>query len=132
MSSIKTTIKLETTTLFPSPVIVTVPITEQVNGDADFSVVIVEADSDQTIFQSTAADASGVVYFYIQSIPSNVGSIDVYITDQSTAEVKAFKVIPGDFVWFPLAVDAAGIKVRIDNPNLSNDAKINYFYGERA
>ena len=132
MSSIKTTIKLETTTLFPSPVSVTVPITEQVNGDADFSVVIVEANSDQIIFESSAADASGTVYFYIQSITSNLGNVDVYITDQSSAEVKTFKLIPGDFAWFPLAVDAAGIKVRINNADLANSAKINYFYGERA
>ena len=132
MATIKSTIKLETTTLFPTPVSITVPVTEQVNLDANFTNVAILPNSDVTPYSSTGLNPSNVVYVYLQSPNTNTVNLDVYITDHLDREVLIMILRPGDFAWFPLATNGYGVKVRIVNNDTIETASLNVFYGERG
>jgi hypothetical protein len=134
MATITSTIKLATTTLFPTPVNFTLPVTETVALDAAFSTVVVEADDSAIIYDPAAAvGSSNVVYVYLQSPSTNpAAGITVSIQDSGSFNSTAMKLIPGDFAWFPLLADGASVKVTLNNLDQSNTATVNYFYGEKG
>ena len=132
MATIKTTIKLETSTLFPTPVNLTVPVTEQVNLDANFTSVSILPNSEAIPYISTALNPSNVVYVYLQSPATNAANLDVFITDHADREMLAMIIRPGDFAWFPLASYGEGVQLRIVNNDISVAATLNVFYGERG
>jgi hypothetical protein len=132
MATIKTTIKLETTTLFPTPVNLTVPVIEQVNLDANFTSVSILPNSEAIPYTSTALNPSNVVYVYLQSPATNTVNLNVFITDHVDREMLAMIICPGDFAWFPLASYGGGVQLRIVNNDISDSASLNVFYGERG
>lgn len=132
MATIKTTIKLETSTLFPTPVSLTVPVTEQVNLDANFTSVTILPNSEAIPYTSTDLNPSNVVYVYLQSPATNTINLDVFIADHADREMLAMLIRPGDFAWFPLASYGEGVQLRIVNNDISVSAALNVFYGERG
>jgi hypothetical protein len=134
MASITSTIKLATTSLFPTPVNFTLPVVETVALDAAFSTVIVEEDNSAIIYDPNAAvGTSNVVYFYLQSASTNPSTgVTVQIQDSSSIEITTMKLIPGDFAWFPLLANGNNVQVKLTNLDQATPATINYFYGEKG
>jgi hypothetical protein len=133
MATITSTIKLATTTLFPTPVNFTVPVNETVALDAAFSSVVVLADDTATIYSTAGSvGSSKVVYFYLQSPTTNPAEGILVTLDDGTNAAQVLKLIPGDFAWFPVYANAAGVEVVLTNPNTTTDATVNFFYGEKG
>jgi hypothetical protein len=132
MATIRSTINLQTSTLFPTPVTVNIPVNEQVNLDSNFTNVTIAPSSDAIAYTSPSSNTGNVVYFYIQSPLTNSNKVDVYIIDQNDNETLVMVILPGDFAWFPLATYAPGVSVKINNADPINTVVINTFYGERG
>lgn len=133
MSNITATINLSTTTLFPSTPIISVTQIEQVNGDSDFQLIEIEAGKTGTIFgPSVVADPSNTVYFYAQAKNTNVANVEIYIQDQDGTQILVGILRPSDFMWIPLAVYGADVKVIGVNLDVKNTSKLNVFWGQRS
>ena len=132
MASLKSTVTLETTNLFAVPMKIVTTAQEQVNLNSDISIAIIAADSGETIYTSTVANPSSVVYMYIQSDSKNSSPIDVYVRDMNGIEALVMKFIPGDSAWFPLAAYGTGVQVRCNNLDRSKTAKVSFLFGERG
>jgi hypothetical protein len=133
MASITSTIKLATTSLFPTPVNFTLPVVETVALDAAFSTVVVAEDDAATVYSTAAAvGSSKVVYFYLQAPSTNPADGILVTLDDGTNAAQVLKLVPGDFAWFPVYANASGVEVVLTNPNLSTPATVNYFYGEKG
>jgi hypothetical protein len=134
MATLKTTISFQTTTLFPNPVNVTVPVTETVNLDAAFSTVTIAAASSETIYTTTGAvGTSEVTYVYIQAAAANssVDEVKISFTDSSANTATVGKLLPGDFLYIPVLVEGSGVAVTINNPGASA-ATFYYIFAERG
>lgn len=137
MATLVSTIKLASSTLFPTPINFTVPVTENIIGDAAFSTVILEPTTGTptaNIYGPTtgAAGSSEVVYVYLNAAADNTAPVLVNITDDTAGTSVAMKLIAGDFAWFPLYAAGAGVTVQLENTDAVNTATVNYFYGERG
>jgi hypothetical protein len=133
MSNITATINLSSTTLFPSGTLINVSQVEQVNGDSDFQLIEIEVGKTSTIFgPSVEADLSNTVYFYAQAKSTNVANIEIYIQDQDETQILVGILRPSDFMWIPLAVYGANVKVVGVNLDVKNTSKINVFWGHRS
>jgi hypothetical protein len=139
MATLVSTIKLASSTLFPTPINFTVPVTENIMGDAAFSTIILGADTiggenTANIYGPTtgAAGSSEVVYVYLNAAADNTAPVLVNITDDTAGTSVAMKLIAGDFAWFPLYAAGAGVTVQLENTDAVNTATVNYFYGERG
>jgi hypothetical protein len=133
MPSIKSTLKLESTTLFPSPVTITVVGTEQVNGNADFQTVVIPANGTDALLPIlTQADASSTVYFYAQALSTNSGSVEVYSTDSADNTAYIGILRPGDFMWLPVAATGQGVTISGTNTSGASTAVVNVFWGSRG
>ena len=137
MSTLKTTINIASTDLFPTPVNFTFPVTETIGGaHSSFNTkVLPAAATNVVLFSSTAASGStGILYFCIQASADNLDTISVDIrrnTGPVTADMMLFA--PGDIAYFPVdASDAAGIIIRATNNASASIAALQYFYGEKG
>ena len=97
MATIRSTIKLETSTLFPTTVNLTVPVTEQVSLDSNFTNVTILPNSEAIPYVSPGLNPSNIVYVYLQSPSTNSVNLDIFITDHLDREMLAMILIPGDF-----------------------------------
>jgi len=134
MSTIKATIALSTTTLFPTPANVNVTATEQVSGSADFQTLTLAPDGDLTIYGPTLTpDPSSIVYFYAQADAANSASINVYskMGDAVSSSMLA-TLRPNDFMWVPLAAVSSGLTISATNSDGVNSSKLKVFWGERS
>ena len=134
MSTIKATIALSTTTLFPTPANVNVSVTEQVSGSADFQTLTIPADSSTVIYgPSPSADPSNTVYLYAQGASTNSKSLDVYIKNSTNPSSSLIATLrPTDFMWVPLASYGSDLQVTVVNLDGANASKVNVFWGERS
>jgi hypothetical protein len=137
MGTLKTTIKLETTNLFPQPVNMTIPVIEDIEINSAFSTIVLEPTTGNpasTIYGPTtgAVGSSNVVYMFVQANASNSSAIQVRITDASANTATALAIIPGDFAWFPVLADDNGVEVELVNTDAANEATAYYFYGEKG
>jgi len=132
MATIKATLNLASSTLFPIPVNFTEVVTETVNGNhSSFNTnVLAAAASNVVLYGPSAAPGSGVLYFYFKAASTNVGTIDIEIV-QGASTVSAVRLYPGDIAFFPVDASAT-TTVRADNNDVSNAATLQYFYGERG
>lgn len=133
MSNITAAINLSTSTLFPSSTLINVSVNEQINGDSDFQLVEIESGKNATIFgPAVEADPSNTVYFYAQAQNTNVGNIEIYVQDQDETQILVGILRPSDFMWVPLAVYGANVKVVGVNLDVKNTSKVNVFWGHRS
>jgi len=133
MSTIKATIALSTTTLFPTPANVNVSITEQVSGSADFQTLTIPADGSNVIYgPSLSPDPSNTVYLYAQAVSTNSSSLDVYIQSSVASSSLLAKLRPSDFMWVPLASYNAGLQLTAVNNDGDHSSTVNVFWGERS
>lgn len=133
MSNIQSTITLNSTTLFPNPVFVNVTANEQINGDADLQTITINPNENVTLFGPTfEGDLSNTVYFYAHSSSDNVSNINVYLQDQNETQILLASLHPSDFIWLPLAVYGANVKISCSNLDSYKSSKINLFWGYRS
>jgi hypothetical protein len=137
MSTLKTTINIASTDLFPTPMNFTFPVTETIGGaHSSFNTkVLPAAATNVVLFSSNAASGStGILYFCIQASADNLGTISVDIrrgTGPVTADVMLFA--PGDIAYFPVdASDPLGVIIRATNNAGASIAALQYFYGEKG
>jgi len=134
MSTLKASIALSTTTLYPTPVNISVVATEQVSGSADFQTIILAPDETQTIYgPSLTSDPSSTVYFYVQADSANTTNVDIYSKINSTVSSSILATLrPNDFMWVPLAAYASGLEIKATNLNGLNSSVLKVFWGERS
>ena len=134
MASLKSSITLSSTTLFPTPLTISKSTTEQINGDADSQTVMIPADGSSVVFgPSTAADLSNTVYFYAQNDSTNAAGMDVYIQPSTNVSASLISTLrPSDFMWLPLAAYSSGLQITIVNLDGANSSKVNVFWGARS
>jgi hypothetical protein len=131
MATLKATLNLASSTLFPIPLNFTETVTEDINGNhSSFNTNVLAAAASNVVLYTGTAPGSGVLYFYFKAASTNVGTIDVEIV-QGAATVSAVRIYPGDIAFFPVDASAA-TTVRADNNDGSNAATLQYFYGERG
>jgi hypothetical protein len=137
MSTLKTTIKLESTTLFPTPINLTKISNEQINGEyGSFQTNVLEPSGMEAIFENDSLlGNSGVLYLYAEAASANAAGygVDFLIYNKSTDSSSYFaRVLPGDILYLPVyAADAQGITVYARNNNPAASSTITYFFGSR-
>lgn len=132
MATLKATIKIETTTLFPNPINFTVPVVEQVALDAGFSTVVIEPSTLEKIYSPAVVGVSEVTYIFLQANGSNTDFISVEITDSASTSLVAIKLLAGDFAWFPLLADATACEINVSHSNPTDDQTLYYIFAERG
>ena len=127
MGTLKSTIKMESTDLFPTPVSFTVVNNNAVNGSfAGFNNVV--AGTAAVALNIAPLDAS-VAYVYAQA-PTTNGTA-VFIQEANGPTVFAV-LAPGDVAFFPYGQTAAGASFDLEALTAGGIAQINFFVGEKA
>jgi|688.fasta_scaffold338336_2 hypothetical protein len=131
MATLKATLNLASSTLFPIPLNFTEVVTENVNGNhSSFNTNILAAGATNVALYTGTAPGSGILYFYFKAAATNAATIDIEIV-QGANTVSALRLNPGDIAFFPVDASVA-TTVRADNNDGSNAATLQYFYGERG
>lgn len=128
MGTLKSTLKLESTDLFPTPVSFTKINNNIVAGNfSGFnSQAITAASTDLNI----VAIGNTGAYVYLESLPSNGTAIFVAAGTVSPA-TSTIRLEPGDVAFFP-AGDSNGLATISAICNASGTATLNYFVGQRG
>lgn len=137
MASIVSSIKLVSSNLFPNPVNFTIQATDIVNGDAAFSTSVLENTAGtptQVIYGPTTdpVGTSEVIYVYLHANPNNTAAVLVNVTGSAAQVISVMKLLAGDFAWFPLYGDDAGVQIELENTSATDTASVNYFFGEKG
>lgn len=139
MSTLRTSISLASSTLFPAPVNFTKTVEETVNGYHNGFQQVTIANGGSTILYSLNGSAGtsgftanlGIVYFYAESLASNSTIIRISIGDNDGGDqVSVALLTPGSFLYLPVsATDTAGTKITAFNQE-GDPAVISFFIGE--
>lgn len=132
MASLKTTIKIETTTLFPNPVNFTVPVVETVNLDAGFSTVDIVPGSIESIYSPAVVGSSDVTYIFLQANSNNTDFISIELVDSASTPITAIKLLAGDFAWFPMLADSTNCEINVSHSNPTDNQTLYYIFAERG
>jgi len=125
MGTLKSTIKLESTDLFPTPVSFTVVNNNTINGS--FSGFNNLAATSSAVSLNIASIDTGVAYVYAQAPTTNGTAIYLSESGGSVFAVLA----PGDVAFFPYGQNSlGGNDIQAATPG--GTAQINYFVGEKA
>lgn len=126
MGTLKTTLKVESTDLFPTPVSFTVVNNNSVNGNySGFNNLTVTSVAQN--LNTIAAGATGA-YVYLQSLATNPAGIAIIIEEDSATVEKFATLYPGDVAFLPYNSAAGQIKARA----ASGTASLNFFVGDRG
>ena len=131
MATLKSTIKLESTDLFPSPVSFTVINNNGVAGDfTSFSTVSVNT-TPQPLNVHEIDGASQTAYCYFAAPSSNTTPVYVAYGTAGSSTGSAFvKLAAGDVAFLPVGRDAASTPNLIAY-TLTSIGSINYFVGNK-
>jgi hypothetical protein len=133
MSTIKSTIKLESNDLLFSQVVLTVASTNTINMDAVFSSAIVPIDGNVTVYGPTteAIGSTKTVYVYAKAANTNNNYVRLTVNDGVNTSL-IMQIAPGDFAWFPLAAFNAGVEVKLHNNSQTLDATVDFLFAEKG
>ena len=132
MGTLKTTLKVESTDLFPTPVSFTVVNNNAVNGNFNgFNTVALTTA--YSALNATTIDGTGA-YLYLQSPSTNSGNIAVGYTGQTagagaTALATLVYLSPGDTAFLPVGIGATAATVVATTQ--SGTATLYFFIGEK-
>ena len=130
MGTLKSTLKIESTDLFPTPVSFTVVNNNVVNGDVSgFNNITVT--SANTLLNLSTIDSTGA-YLYLQSASTNPQAIAVGYTGQGAQNSNTGTFVylsPGDVAFLPVGV--GGTCPSITAKVASGTASLNFFLGEK-
>jgi hypothetical protein len=131
MSTLRTTISLASTTLFPTPVSFTKIVNESVNGYHNgFQQITIGDGNTSTLYSSsTPAGNTGVVYFYAESLAANTTTINLLISVNGGDRTYFGRIIPGDVLYFPLWA-MTSIEIFAENGE-GAPAALSFFVGEK-
>ena len=127
MGTLKTTLKVESTDLFPTPVSFTTVNNNSINGTySGFTTLTVTGGTAVTL----SPVAPGVVgcYLYVSAPSTNTENI---ILSEATTSVVFGQLLPGDVGFFPIG-DGTGFNLDADTESGTGSAVINYFIGLRV
>lgn len=130
MATLKSTLKIESTDIFPTPVNFTQINNNAVNGTfSGFNTLDVPANALQTLNFLGVIDATGA-YVYVQAATTN--SHPVYLGGGSVAVTSStVKMYAGDVAFFP-AGDSNGNFTLGAICAAGETGTISYFIGEKA
>lgn len=137
MPTLKTTISLASTTLFPIPVNMSVPVLETIDGShTGFQTVVIGSAAIATLYTSTGiAGVSGVTYFYAQAPVTNTDAVTIRLTrtDDGNVNCDIATLNPGDIMYTPIAAsDATSTIISALNNSAIDAANLSFFYGEKG
>lgn len=123
MSTLKSTIKLESTDLFPSPISFTVINNNPINGDfSSFNTITVGA----TAQQLNVHDLSTSVYAYFSAPTTN--AVPVFIAFASATD-SFLRLAPGDVAFLPIGGETVTDDI-VAYTSVST-ASVSYFIGNK-
>ncbi len=128
MGTLKSTLKLESTDLFPTPVNFTKINNNVVAGD--FSGFNTQVIGNVSATLNLAAIGTGGAYVYLESAASNGTAIYVGGTATLVAGTATIRLEAGDVAFFP-AGDENGA-FNLSAITSGGTASLNYFVGERS
>jgi hypothetical protein len=137
MASLRTTITLDSSTLFPNPLSIKTTDTETIDGNSTSLVTNQLQPSANEILLETgeASGNSGIIYLYCQSASTNSNfGIDIYLTHKTNPDVTLLfaRLLSGNAAVLPIyAADANGILVNIKNNDPVSPATVTYLYGSK-
>ena len=127
MSTLKSTIKLESTDLFPSPISFTVVNNNVVNGDySSFSTVTVGTAA-QTLNVHDIDGTSGSAYCYFSTPETN--AVPVFVGFGTTG-AAFIRLAPGDVAFLPIGEETSPATDLVAY-TLVSSASISYFIGNK-
>ncbi len=125
MGTLKTTLKVESTDLFPTPVSFTQVNNNAINGDfSGFNVLTVNAVP--TALNITAISTSA--YVYLQAPSTNTGSVVVWNENAAGTDgpIQVSTLSPGDVAFFPYG----GVENLVATGPITD--KLYFFVGEKS
>ena len=129
MGTLKSTLKLESTDLFPTPVSFTKINNNIVAGNfSGFNSQAITATA--TDLNIVAIGATGA-YVYLESLPSNGTAIYVGVAGVPSVSNATIRLEAGDVAFFP-AGDSNGLTSISAICNAGGTATLNYFVGQRG
>jgi len=130
MGTLKSTLKIESTDLFPTPVSFTVVNNNVVNGDiSGFNNITVTTAN--TLLNLSTIDSTGA-YLYLQAPSTNPVGVSVGYTGQAAingATGSFVYLTPGDVAFLPVGI--GGTCPSITAKVVSGTASLNFFLGEK-
>jgi hypothetical protein len=132
MGTLKSTLKLESTDLFPTPVSFTVVNNNLVNGDvAGFNNITVGPVN--TLLNLSPLDGTGA-YLYAQAPSTNASPIFIGYTGQgqlaSSTTGTFLCLAPGDVAFCPIGMNSVATP-SIVAKSASATGTLNFFFGEK-
>lgn len=126
MGTLKTTLKVESTDLFPTPVSFTTVNNNGVNGTfSGFNTLVVGTAGTQL----NIAQLDTPAYVYAQAPTTNGTAI--YLQEDATS--VTFSVLaPGDVIFFSFGTTAGTPSANLVALTSGGTASLNYFIGEKA
>ena len=125
MGTLKTTLKVESTDLFPTPVNFTTVNNNSITvGSSNFVSVAITSGSPVTVADLSTYTSGG--YLYVQSPSTNTDNILVQENGGPTVYVE---LIPGDVGLIPLGDNGAGLVIEADT--VSGTQTLNFYFGSR-
>jgi hypothetical protein len=139
MSTLKTTIQLDSNTLFPNPLAIKSTNTLTINDESSsFITNDIQPNGNEVLLETEEQSGdSGILYLYCQSAASNSAhGIELSLTHFATIgdddTMTIAKLLPGNTVLLPIyAAGANGLRVNIKNNDPINVGTLTYFYGSR-
>jgi hypothetical protein len=125
MGTLKTTLKVESTDLFPTPVNFTTVNNNSITiGSSNFVSVAVANGTPVTVADLSTYTSGG--YLYVQSPSTNTDNILIQENGGPTVYVE---LIPGDVGLIPLGDNGAGLVIEADT--VSGTQTLNFYFGSR-
>jgi len=129
MGTLKSTLKIESTDLFPTPVNFTVVNNNSVAGTfSGFNNVVVPVTTGIQL-NVASIDGTGGAYIYAQAPSTNVEN--VHICHGTTAGNTIAILAPGEVLFMPYMYAGATCSVYAVKPG-TGAASLNYFIGEKV
>lgn len=139
MATLKTTINLDSNTLFPNPLAIKTTNTLTINdASSSFTTNDIQPNGNEVLLDiEEQSGDSGVLYLYCQSATTNSGhGIEIILTQYSNigedVTMTIAKLLPGNTLLIPIyAASSNGLRINIKNNDPVNPATLTYFYGSR-
>ena len=139
MPTLKTTINLDSTSLFPNPLAIKTTNTLTINDESSsLTTNQIQPNGDEILLETEAQSGdSGIIYLYCQSAATNSGhGIEVSLTHHASigddVTMTIAKLLPGNTILIPIyAAGLSGLRVNIKNNDPINAGTLTYFYGSR-
>lgn len=133
MPTLKTSINLQSTTLFPASVnytkAQTYSLAESISG---FTTVTVSDEGSYLLYDTNSAP--GVAYLYAEAASANQTPITIRFQNKSSETWTSVAVLyPGESLYLPIwAEDVSGVVVQAKNYSSTYSAEVKFFVGEKA